>query len=462
MTVKLSKKELNMILLLFLIGVFMGSMDTGIVGPILSPLQDTFHISSRESSWIYTLFVISFMIGTPIMAKFSDFYGQKKIYIIDVFIFVIGSALIAVAPNIETVFLGRIIQGFGGGGLFPTAGSFIGDYFPIESRGSALGIIGATFGISAVVGPIIGAALIPYGWQWCFTINIPIGILLIIASLIILPEFSQSGHLDIDWRGIFFLIITSTLFAYSINQIDSSNFINSIFSLSVLPFILSVIILLPIFIRIEKEASESIIPIYMFKNKELSTASLIVICYGIINASTIFIPSLAMLSLGFNSETGSLMLIPLVGANAIAAPIMGKYLYKYGYKIMMIIGTIIISLGLIILALYSKNIYMFLLADIIIGIGLVTLIGAPMRFLIICETSHGERAAGQGIINMMCSVGQLVGGALIGGIIASYHNTLTGYRIMLIIVAIFGIISFILTRRLKTRDNAIKTMEINS
>lgn len=462
MAVKLDKSKLNIILFLFLVGVFMGSMDTNIVGPVLTPLQNTFHITSRESSWVFTVFVISFMIGTPIMAKFSDFYGQKKIYIIDVILFTIGSALIAVAPGIEVVFIGRIIQGFGGGGLFPTATSFIGDYFPIESRGTALGIIGATFGISAVACPVVGALLIPFGWQWCFTVNIPIGIVLIIALLVILPESDQSNHLDIDWVGIFFLIVLSTMFAYGINRIDSSDFVNSILSLNVLPFLLCVLLLLPLFVRIERNANESIVPVYMFRNKELRTASLMVLCYGVINALTMFIPSLAMLSLGFDSNMGSLMLIPLVGANAIAAPVMGKYLYKYGYKVMMVIGTLMISIGLIILAFCSNNFYMFLAADIIIGIGLVTLIGAPMRFLVICETSHGERAAGQGIVNMMCSIGQLIGGAFIGGLVASYHNSLTGYTITLFIVAMVGIVSFILTRNLKSRDEEIRTMEANS
>ncbi|WP_088540052.1 MFS transporter [Methanobrevibacter sp. 87.7] len=421
MTVTLNKKERNRILSLFLIGIFMGCLDMGIVGPVLSPIQNTFHITSRESSWIYTIYIIAFMIGSPIMAKFSDFYGQRKLYIIEIILFGLGSASISIAPSMEVIFIGRIIQGFGAGGLFPVVGSFIGDYFPIKSRGTALGIIGATFGLSTVAGPLVGAAIIPFGWNWCFAINIPISIILLILSYFLLPQFEQSNHLDIDWSGIILLILCSTLFAYGLNQIDSSNFVNSLFSIKVLPYLVLFIILLPIFIKIEKRATESIVPIYLFKNKEISTASILVICEGIINAATIFVPSLAMISLGYNDELASLMLIPLVGANAVAAPILGKYLFKLGYKIMMIVGTFILSVGLVILGFFATNLYIFLIADILIGLGLVTLIGAPMRFLIMCETSHGERGVGQAIINMMGSVGQLIGGALIGGIIASYN-----------------------------------------
>ena len=91
----LDKKTRNLILLLFLIGVFMGSLDTGIIGPVLPSIEQSFHLTSRESSWIFTLFVISFMIGSPVMTKFSDFYGRKKVFILDVILFGIGSCLIA-------------------------------------------------------------------------------------------------------------------------------------------------------------------------------------------------------------------------------------------------------------------------------------------------------------------------------------------------------------------------------
>ena len=150
----LDTKTRNLILILFLIGVFMGSLDTGIIGPVLPSIEQSFHLTSRESSWIFTLFVIFFMIGSPVMAKFSDFYGRKKIFILDVILFGIGSCLIAFSANIDSIFLGRIVQGFGCGGIFPVAGAFVGDAFPLEERGKALGILGSVFGIPLSTGTI--------------------------------------------------------------------------------------------------------------------------------------------------------------------------------------------------------------------------------------------------------------------------------------------------------------------
>ena len=287
-------KTRNLILMLFLIGVFMGSLDTGIIGPVLPSIEQGFHLTSRESSWIFTLFVIFFMVGSPVMAKFSDFYGRKKIFILDVMLFGIGSFLIAFSPNIELIFLGRIIQGFGCGGIFPVGGAFIGDAFPLEERGKALGILGSVFGISAIGGPLVGAALIPFGWNWCFTINIPISIFLILFAYLILPDMEDSRKMKIDYPGIIILSLLSIFLAYGLNQIDSSNFLASLTSLNVAPFLIIFIILIPIFLKIENRAEESIVAINMLKNQEIRIACIETLAYGIIYSSVIFVPSLVI------------------------------------------------------------------------------------------------------------------------------------------------------------------------
>ena len=456
----LDKKTRNLILILFLIGVFMGSLDTGIIGPVLPSIEQSFNLTSRESSWIFTLFVITFMIGSPIMAKFSDFYGRKKIFILDVILFGVGSSLIAFSASIELIFIGRIIQGFGCGGIFPVGGAFIGDEFPLEERGKALGILGSVFGISAIGGPLVGAALIPFGWNWCFTINIPISILLIIFALYILPNIENNRKLNIDYSGIVILSLLSISLAYGLNQIDSSNFINSILSLNVAPFLIIFIILIPIFLIVEKRAEESIVAIHMLKNKEISIACIETLSYGIIYSSAIFIPSLVILSMSLNDQYASLMLIPILGANAFAAPILGKILDSVGSRKIMTIGTLILTLGLISIAIYPNNFILFIIAGCLVGVGLVTIIGAPLRYIVLSEAKPTERGAGQAIVNMLSSAGQLIGGALIGGIIASFSGIL-GYKISLLLAAAVAFTAFLFTLKLKNRDEQISTMKLN-
>lgn len=456
----LDKKTRNLILILFLIGVFMGSLDTGIIGPVLPSIEQTFNLTSRESSWIFTLFVITFMIGSPIMAKFSDFYGRKKIFILDVVLFAVGSFLIAFSFNIESIFLGRIIQGFGCGGLFPVAGAFVGDAFPLNERGKALGILGSVFGISAIGGPLVGAALIPFGWNWCFTINIPISIFLIIFAWKILPDSQNQRKLKIDYMGIIILSLLAVFLAYGLNQIDSSNFTNSLLSWNVAPFLILFIALIPIFLTVEKRAEESIVPIHMLKNREISIACIETLCYGIIYSSVIFIPSLVILSMGLNDQIASLMLIPILGANAVAAPILGKILDSVGSRKIMAVGTLMLAFGLIVIAIYPNNFMLFIAAGCVIGVGMVTIIGAPLRYIVLSEAKPTERGAGQAIVNMLSSAGQLIGGALIGGIIASFSG-IAGYTVSLILAAVVAFIAFLFTLKLKSRDEQIMAMKSN-
>ncbi len=456
----LDTKTRNLILILFLIGVFMGSLDTGIIGPVLPSIEQSFQLTSRDSSWIFTLFVIAFMIGSPVMAKFSDFYGRKKIFILDVILFGIGSCLIAFSFNIGLIFLGRIIQGFGCGGIFPVAGAFIGDAFPLNERGRALGILGSVFGISAIGGPLVGAALIPFGWNWCFTINIPISMVLIIFAFYILPNSQNQRKLKIDYFGIIILSLLAVFLSYGLNRIDSDNFINSLFSPEVAPFLIMFIILIPIFVKIEKSVQDSIVPIHMLKNKEISIACIETMCYGIIYSSVIFIPSLVILSMGLNDQLASLMLIPILGANAVAAPILGRILDITGSRTIMAIGTLILAVGLIAIAIYPNNFILFLIAGCLVGVGLVTIIGAPLRYIVLSEAKPTERGAGQAIVNMLSSAGQLIGGALIGGVIASFSGIL-GYKISLILAAIVAFVAFLFTLKLKSRDEQMATMKSN-
>lgn len=459
-TKTLDTKTRNLILILFLIGVFMGSLDTGIIGPVLPSIEQSFNLTSRESSWIFTLFVIFFMIGSPVMAKFSDFYGRKKIFILDVMLFGIGSCLIAFSLNIESIFLGRIIQGFGCGGIFPVAGAFIGDAFPLEERGKALGILGSVFGLSAIGGPLVGAVLIPYGWNWCFTINIPISIFLIVLATYVLPNAENNRKLKIDYLGIFILSLLSIFLAYGLNQIDSSNFISSLLSMKVAPFLILFIILIPIFLKIEKRAEESIVAINMLENREIRIACIETLSYGIIYSSVIFVPSLVILSMGLNDQLASLMLIPILGANAVAAPILGKILDSTGSRKIMMIGTLILTFGLIVIAVYPHNMILFIAAGCLIGVGMVTIIGAPLRYIVLSEAKPTERGAGQAIVNMLSSAGQLIGGALIGGVIASFSGIL-GYKISLLLAAVVAFIAFLFTFRLKNRDEQMETIKSN-
>ncbi|MEL7671942.1 MFS transporter [Methanobacterium sp.] len=458
----MDSKQRNRILALLFVGVFMGALDIGIVGPVLPAVKSFFAVNDRAVSWIFTIYILFFMIGTPLMAKISDVYGRRNIYIIDIFLFAAGSVITAFSSSFEIMILGRAIQGFGAGGIFPVASAFIGDTFPPEKRGSALGIIGSVFGLSAIFGPILGGLLLNYGWQWLFIINIPIAAGIIAAGYFILPKTKRKWVSGFDWYGTLVLGILVASLAFGVNQIDSSNFTESLKSLYVWPFLLCSIALLPVLWRIEKGAEDPVIQINLLKNREVRLATGISIGSGLSQVAIIFLPSFAVISLSLSTSTASLMILPLVITMAISAPLVGKLLDKFGSKKVMFTGSFILIAGLFILSFFAYSFYIFILAGLILGVGLITIIGAPLRYIMLSESPEKYRASGQALININASAGQLVGGALVGGIIASKGGTYAGYEFAYIAVGIAAVIMLFLTVGLKGRLEQVKTMKMHS
>jgi EmrB/QacA subfamily drug resistance transporter len=454
-------KNRNRILGLLFIGVFMGSLDIGIVGPALPAIEAFFGVDVRLVSWIFAIYILFFMIGTPLMAKLSDMYGRRSIYVFDVLIFAVGSAITVTAISFDMLLIGRAIQGFGAGGIFPVASAFIGDTFPPEKRGGALGIIGSVWGLSGILGPILGGLLLGYGWQWLFIINIPIAAIVIAASFYILPNTKVMKDVSFDWYGAAVLALLVGFLAFGVNQINTNNFIGSLFSLYVWPFLVLAVCLVPVLYKVEKNALEPVVQIDLYKSLEVKIATSIAIGTGLCQVAIVFMPALAVVALSLTTSYASLMVIPLVLAIGVSAPVIGRLLDKYGTKKVMSVGTIILVIGLFMLSFLATSFYLFILSGIVIGIGLGTVLGSPLRYIMLSESPPQKRAAGQALINFNSSAGQLVGGALIGAIIASQGGLVVGYESAYIFIGLIAVAMVLLSLGLKSRSEQLKTMKRN-
>ena len=447
----------NRILILLFVGVFMGSLDIGIVGPALPSIQSFFTVNDRLLSWVFTIYILFFMLGTPVMAKLSDIYGRKAIYILDILLFTIGSIVTITSFSFEMLLVGRAIQGLGAGGIFPVANAFIGDIFPPEKRGGALGILSSVWGWSSVMGPLLGGLLLQYGWQWLFIINLPITISVILGSFYILPRGDRNSEITFDWKGIIVLGALVTFLAYGINQIDTNHFTSSIISQDVLPYLVLSVVLLPVLWKIEKNATNPLIQVDLFRSREVRLVNSIMVGTGLVQASTVFIPAFVITALTFSSQAASFMLVPLVMTMALGAPVIGRLLDKYGSRNIMLIGSIAMAVGLFTASIFAETFYILILASILIGVGMSTTIGSPPRYIMLVESPPSERASGQALLNIITSVGQLVGGALVGAFIGSYAGELVGYQYAYIFIGLVAIVMTILAAGLKSKAEQVKS-----
>lgn len=452
----MDNKRRNQVLLVLFLGVLMGALDIAIVAPALPAIQRFFAVDDRALTWTFTIYVLFNLIGTPLMAKLSDSFGRRPVYLLDVALFGLGSLVVALSPAtlFPVLLLGRAMQGFGAGGIFPVASAVIGDTFPPEKRGGALGLIGAVFGLAFLIGPILGGIIMTVAvWQWLFIINLPIALVVLAMSFRLLPSQRPEIRRPFDWAGMLSLGLLLSAFAYGLNQIDTANFIKSITSIGVWPFLAAAIGLLVVFTSIEKRVEDPVLRLSLFKNRQSVLASTLAAGAGIGEVSMVFIPALAVAAMPgvVDRHTASYLLMPVVLAMAVGSPLVGRLLDKFGSKAVVSVGTVLMALGALMLSIWNAALWSFILAGVVIGLGLSALLGAPVRYIMLNEAPESERAAAQGAIAIFTSIGQLISSALVGAIAASAGGGVGGYGAAYLAIGILAAVLAMLTLGLKSR-----------
>jgi len=458
----MNDKTRNQILLVLFLGVLMGALDIAIVAPALPSIQKFFGMGDRALTWTFTIYVLLNLIGTPLMAKLSDTFGRRSIYVLDVTLFAIGSLVVALSPsNLFAVLLaGRALQGLGAGGIFPVASAVIGDTFPPEKRGSALGLIGAVFGLAFLVGPILGGIILSFtGWEWLFIINLPIALVVIFMGLKLLPSTRPEAQRPFDMLGMLTLGVLLASLAYGLNQIDTQNFVSSLASLNVWPFLLGAVVLIFVFVQFEQNAEDPILNLRLFKSRQTVLASFLSAGAGLGEVGMVFIPSLAVAAMPtiINKHTASYLLMPVVLAMAVGSPLVGRLLDKFGSKAVVLAGTVLLAIGMLMLSnsSWTSVLWIFITAATVIGFGLSSLLGAPVRYIMLNEASAADRTSAQGLIALFTSVGQLTNSAPVGAVAASMGGGVTGYGTAYMVIGVIAAIMVVLSLGLKSREQEV-------
>ncbi|MCK6371900.1 MAG: MFS transporter, partial [Gammaproteobacteria bacterium] len=410
-------KQRNKVLLVLFAGVLMGALDIAIVGPALPAIQAEFGVDSRQMAWVFNIYVLCSLVSTPLMAKLSDRFGRRNIYVLDVLLFVGGSVIVAAATGFEMMIVGRAVQAFGAGGILPVAAAVIGDTFPQEKRGGALGLIGAVFGMAFLIGPFLAGFILLYAsWHWLFLINLPIGALLILGALRLLPATKPATRKPFDLAGVAVLSVLLTALAYGVTALDPRQALLGMFQPGIGGFILVAFVLAPVFWRLENHAADPVLQPRLFRSRQMIVAGLLAIGTGMSETSGVFLPALAVTGLGMSPHQASFWMIPTVIALTIGSPLAGRLLDRVGSKIIVQAGLLLTSIGFFLFAWLGTDIVWFVVGQLLCGLGLAALLGAPLRYVVLNEARPEERGAAQGLLVVVLSIGQLSGAALVGAI----------------------------------------------
>jgi EmrB/QacA subfamily drug resistance transporter len=427
-------KNNQMILLIFLLGIFMGAMDNGIVSPARQIIQNGFGVDQNLGIWMITIYTLAFAIAMPIVSKLSDKFGYRQIYIFGITTFGLGSLLCGLTSftdNFVLFLIARVIQAIGAGGIIPIATSVIGKSFPKEKEGMALGLVGAIYGIATILGPTIGSFVLNLAgttnWYWLFFINVPISITIILLSNNIPKLKVKEDNKPIDFKGAILLAIVIGSLMYALTNIDFFNLVNSVKTIDVYPWLIIFGIFLPILILVEKKSSDPMLSIKYFKNKQMILIFILSFVVGIGMMGMIFIPQFAENILKIQAGTGGYVVTLLALFSGIAAPISGNLIDKKGPKFVLSIGfifTILGTLSMAFLAPYFLNFISLLPGLILMGVGVGFTIGAPLNYLVLRNVKEEESATAIATMSLMRSIGVTISPSIMVGFIINASKSL--------------------------------------
>ena len=449
------KQNNNRTLLVLFTGVLMGALDISIVGPAIPAISKALQVNEKALAWIFSIYVLFNLSGVSLMAKLSDRYGRRRLYILSVLIFAVGSVIVGMSHSYNMLLVGRAVQGFGSSGIFPVASAVVGDVFPPEKRGRALGLIGSVFGIAFIIGPFLAGLLLRYfTWHYLFFINIPISLLVIYGSYRQLNDETSPAVAPFDWKGVVLLSGLLTFFALALYSIDPAAIRQTLFQSAFLPFLAGTVIFIILFIYAEKRAQEPVVHLSFFMNRQLLVVGLIAIGSGVFEASFVFMPKIAVLAFNVSTSAASFMMGPTVLASAIGAPLWGRLLDKTGSKAVIFISLVLSVIGILLISRETQVRYMFYTGTALFGLGLSALVGSSLRYIVLNEVAASERAVSQGMITIFTSTGQITGSVIIG-IIAVTAGGLQGYQNAFLFLAALTSLLVLLSLLLKGRKKEL-------
>ena len=331
-------------------GTFLGRLDQTVVNLALPKIIGDFGITVTDAAWISTAYILANAVFVPVWGKLGDTAGRKRIYLIGFIGFIIASALCAIAWNLGSMLVFRIIQGLAVSADYPTAMAIIAVTFKdLRERAQALGIWSSAFAVASVFGPLIGGPLIDnFSWRAVFFINIPLGIIgLILALRYISESVGEKRSVKFDWWGSSTLAAALSGLTLVLDQGQTWGWL----SVASLLCYFSVVVFTALFIVIEHRETEPIVDLKFFKiGTFVSTlANNFIVFMGLIGA-VFLIPIFAETFLGYSATQTGYLFIPLAFALMIAAPLGGRLVGRVRPSYVIFASTLATGLAMLLLS----------------------------------------------------------------------------------------------------------------
>jgi EmrB/QacA subfamily drug resistance transporter len=328
-------------LVVIVLGSFMVVLDTTIVNVALPRIIQVFQSSVNEGQLILTGYMLALAVVMPATGYLSDTFGAKRTYLVTIVLFTVGSALCGLAPNVEGLIVFRVIQGLGGGMLMPLGMSILFQVAPPSQRGTIMGIFGLPILVAPVIGPTLGGYLVEYvDWRPIFTLNVPIGVLAVLAGLLILRETPRHEGTRFDFWGFLLSALAFSTAMLALERAPEDSWSD--------PYVVTLLFIaaaaFPCWIVVELAQDQPLLDLSVLKDRTFFVATLVTFVATIAMYSSLLLLPLFLQNVrGLGALETGLLLMPQALAAAVMMPISGRLLDRFGPKLVVIPGLLLLA-----------------------------------------------------------------------------------------------------------------------
>lgn len=404
------------ILIGLLLSTFLAAIEGTVIGPagprIVGDLGGVDLLS-----WVFTAYLLTMAVTTPIFGKISDLYGRKPVFVIGSVLFLAGSLLSGLSQSMEQLILFRAIQGIGAGALTPVTFTIVGDIYSIEERAKVQGWISSVWGISSLVGPLLGGYFVDsLNWRWVFGFNVPFGLLSLIFIIKFFKENVEKRKVKIDIAGAVTFTIGVTALLLGLATGGQQLAWNSPLLLGLLTV---AVLSLALFFFVEKRAEEPLVPLKLFRVRDIAFSNVAsLLASALLIGLTSYLPLWVQGVLGKNATISGLVLAPMSISWMLGSVVGARWIISRGSRLTSLIGMLIIAIGAGGMAFIQEGtpLFVMLILNALYGLGFGFSFSV---FTIIAQSSvnYNLRGASNALNSFVKSIGQTVAVAVFGSLI---------------------------------------------
>jgi len=428
------------VLVCLCLGFFMVLLDITIVNIAIPSMIDGLKASLDQVIWVLNAYTLTYAVLLITAGRLGDRFGQRNLFTLGLAIFTLASIACGLAQDPNQLIAARVVQAVGGALLTPQTLAILTTIFPPERRGAAFGIWGGIAGLATIAGPTVGGLLVTYlDWRAIFYVNVPIGIVALIGSLLIIPDIRPGRAAGVEPVGV--LLASAGLFAITFGLIEGQRFDwGTVTGFISIPLIIAAgLVLLVLFFLWDYRRPSPMVPLSLFRDRNFSLMNWVgaVLTFGMIG---LFLPITIYLqsALGFSAIKAGLTLLPMSLVSMLLAPFAGRLADRISGKYILVFGLGMFALGMGIIdwrASIDSTWLTFLPGAIVAGVGLGCTF-APLATVAMRNINPRVAGAASGLLNTTRQLGGAIGSAVVGAVLqnrlaVSLHDQAVKYAAQL-------------------------------